>query len=464
MPLFSQAALTAGNGDRAKPGALKLTLPDGAGAFAFGWSGEAVIVEQGAHVVRRLLERRRIQQMKHGWLAQKEAVHEAADPGAFVIGAEGGKPHLPIEARLMRSDEGQVAMELAGLIGERVLAPMGEVFGAFEDDLRARGGHNSKEAVTVDDLERGQESERRSRRGREGWIDGLDELKKTEGDDHGKQHVGNRACERDAGDEPVVGLSEAEKTGKRSEGLIVEAPEAESDSEQVEEGVVACHDDADLKRDQERDGGLAEAAWAEEEEGHDEFDGEGEAGKEIEQPGGRPVGIIGERRGQRLGEEVEAEGVEVGPVGIVGGELDDARFEREAEQKKAKGPDEPGRAGEESEKTGFKQQRIPLEAGEGLADRDNGEVKDPAGGSGKAREEPRKQAEREKAAERAYPEEGRVAPIEPKDSGQVEEGFGPEGQAYVRERFGDGNDAVSAEQTYDLGPPGAESGQVDETQ
>src|SRR5690606_31386953 len=68
-------------------------------------------------------------------------------------GAEGGEPELPIEAGVVRGDDGRAAGEVAGFVGELVGVPGAAVIAAFDDEFGARGGHDGEETVVVERAE-----------------------------------------------------------------------------------------------------------------------------------------------------------------------------------------------------------------------------------------------------------------------------------------------------------------------
>src|SRR5437773_10689855 len=65
------------------------------------------------------------------------------------IGPEGGEPHLPVKARLMRRHPRWRSIQVSRLPFEFVSLPVDPVGTAFKDDLRSRLGHNAKQAVAV---------------------------------------------------------------------------------------------------------------------------------------------------------------------------------------------------------------------------------------------------------------------------------------------------------------------------
>src|SRR5207302_8825560 len=83
--------------------------------------------------------------------ALQKPTDEGDEPGILLVTAEGREPHLPIEPRLMRLDEGRRAGEVARLPSEFVLEPVLSVVAAFDDDLRACGRHHGEESVAVDE-------------------------------------------------------------------------------------------------------------------------------------------------------------------------------------------------------------------------------------------------------------------------------------------------------------------------
>ncbi len=83
------------------------------------------------------------------------------------------------------------------------------------------------------------------------------------------------------------------------------------------------------------------AGIGEDQKGRQQFDEKSAEGERIEEPRGRMLDIVGERIRQGLGEEVEAQSLEISPGGVAGGQLNDARLEHEAEEKKTVSHGEP---------------------------------------------------------------------------------------------------------------------------
>src|SRR5262245_17545438 len=112
--------------------------------------GEVVIIDNGSDVARRFAGK---------WIALKQtqdfgrtlqqAHTEIDEPPIALIVTERGKPHLPIETRLVRRDKPRTALEVAWLVFEFVRHPGLPVVAAFDDDFGALCGHHGEQAVAV---------------------------------------------------------------------------------------------------------------------------------------------------------------------------------------------------------------------------------------------------------------------------------------------------------------------------
>src|SRR5207245_6069922 len=102
--------------------------------------------------------------------------------------------------------------------------------------------------------------------------------------------------------------------GKHS---VVQPPEAESQGQQIEKSVVPGQQNKYLQKHEQRHCRVPKKPRTEEKERSKEFDDKGSDRHAVQQPTGSEVGVVGERGRQGLRKEVEAERVEVTPVGVV---------------------------------------------------------------------------------------------------------------------------------------------------
>ena len=100
--------------------------------------GEMVIINDGANVTGRCIgERVVLEQAQYIWRTLQKAEAEIDEPGVVAVIAERGEPHLPVQARLVRSDEFWPPFEVAGLVFEFVFDPCDAVIAALDDNFRA---------------------------------------------------------------------------------------------------------------------------------------------------------------------------------------------------------------------------------------------------------------------------------------------------------------------------------------
>ena len=74
----------------------------------------------------------------------EESVDEAEEPGVVLVAPEGGEPHLPVQARLVRQDVLWGRGDVPGLVEEVVLPPRSvDTVRPLQDNLRpaANPGH-----------------------------------------------------------------------------------------------------------------------------------------------------------------------------------------------------------------------------------------------------------------------------------------------------------------------------------
>ena len=74
----------------------------------------------------------------------------------IILRAERGKPHLPVESRLMRRIESRGLRHIARFPPEQIRFPVGAVDAAFNNDFWSRFGHFAKQPVVVHQKELGE--------------------------------------------------------------------------------------------------------------------------------------------------------------------------------------------------------------------------------------------------------------------------------------------------------------------
>ena len=116
---------------------------------------EVILVQHCSDVAGRFLRKRiSVKQREDIWRTFKEADEEIEEPFVLPIGTERGKPHLPIEPRLMRRDETWAIVNIAGLPAEGIGPPDLSFVAAFDDDLIPFRGHHAKKPVGIETAER----------------------------------------------------------------------------------------------------------------------------------------------------------------------------------------------------------------------------------------------------------------------------------------------------------------------
>ena len=94
--------------------------------------------EQGGHL-RRIFQ---------------QPLQEPRKPGILGRRSQRGKPHLPVEARLVRKIPRRSPHDVARFVFERIFAPVNAIVRAFDDDFRPRGSHHREQAIRIDDAQR----------------------------------------------------------------------------------------------------------------------------------------------------------------------------------------------------------------------------------------------------------------------------------------------------------------------
>ncbi len=155
---------------------------------------------------------------------------------------------------------------------------------------------------------------------------------------------------------------------QRAQRRVVEQHQAQQHRLEVEPVVVSGEEDAAFQQQDAEGADESRPPRAEDQERQDQLDDEHAAGGEAQQAGRQLRGMPGDRRRQRLAQEVIGQRRQVPPVGVAARQLDDARHEHEAEQQPAQQPDAggPGDGQQQRGEAGLQQEGVPLEAGEDL--------------------------------------------------------------------------------------------------
>ena len=112
---------------------------------------QAILVEQRSDVSwRGVWKRIRLQESEDFRRAFQQFFLKPQKPLILSARSKCGKPHLPIEARLMRSHPPRGAIDRTGLPLEFVRLPSLTIVTSVNQDLRSGGGHDGEQAVGVD--------------------------------------------------------------------------------------------------------------------------------------------------------------------------------------------------------------------------------------------------------------------------------------------------------------------------
>src|SRR5262249_34511742 len=155
--------------------------------------------------------------------------------------------------------------------------------------------------------------------------------------------------------------------------------------QKIEERIVACQENEQLKRERGKSAGLAQLPWGEDQKRRHKLDRKRGERRSAQDPRRELVGVPCEDRRQRLGVEVILERRQVSPGGIVASQLDVTRKEIKPERQPAVEPGDgaltgSGASEKDRQKAGFQQKGIPLEREKLLRYGAEGKVKHPAGG------------------------------------------------------------------------------------
>src|SRR5262245_62028301 len=96
---------------------------------------------------RRARERIRSHERKHGGRGLQQPPTERKKPGLRARVVQRGKPHLPIESRLVRGNEGRPPIQPPRFVSKFVGRPGVSVLTALDQYLRAARGHYREQSV-----------------------------------------------------------------------------------------------------------------------------------------------------------------------------------------------------------------------------------------------------------------------------------------------------------------------------
>src|SRR5262249_32398366 len=127
-----------GQGERRAIEPDLLHFPPGPRGLFLGPGREVVAREPRPDEARRVAGKWvRGQQARHRLRALQETLAQVEKPRRLPEAVQRREPHLPIEARHMRPEEGRRALWIARLVAELVRLPRGAVVGALDPDLGA---------------------------------------------------------------------------------------------------------------------------------------------------------------------------------------------------------------------------------------------------------------------------------------------------------------------------------------
>src|SRR4051812_12221106 len=132
-----------------------LTFPPRAGVAKLIHSCKSITIKHRANVPWRAVGERIVcEQAIHFMRALEQTVNQCDEPRIFARRSQSGKPHLPVESRLVRCTPTGRAFYVARFPFEFVKQPINGIRAAFEDDFAAVLRHLPKQAIAVDNAER----------------------------------------------------------------------------------------------------------------------------------------------------------------------------------------------------------------------------------------------------------------------------------------------------------------------
>src|SRR5205823_5748743 len=127
-----------------------LTCPPGAVASPGFRVREPIAIQHRAYVSRPApLERIAFEKPQDLAIGFEQPDTQILKPRVIIESAQRGKPHLPVEPGLMRSDPWRPAVDVASLVLEFVLDPRSAILRSFENDFRPGRRHDGKEAIRI---------------------------------------------------------------------------------------------------------------------------------------------------------------------------------------------------------------------------------------------------------------------------------------------------------------------------
>src|SRR5947207_6072363 len=127
-----------------------LTFPPCAGLAKLVHRCKAIAIKHRANVTRRFMREWVVcEQAVHFMRALKQSEDERDEPRIFARRSQSGKPHLPVESRLVRRTPTRQAFHVAGFPFEFVRQPVNPISAAFKHDFAAVLRHFSKKAIAV---------------------------------------------------------------------------------------------------------------------------------------------------------------------------------------------------------------------------------------------------------------------------------------------------------------------------
>src|SRR4029077_6390523 len=116
---------------------------------------KSIAIKHRANVTRRFVREWVVcEQAVHFMRALKQSEDQCDEPRIFARRPQSGKPHLPIESRLMWRAPTRRAFHVAGFPFEFVRQPVNPISAAFEHDFAAVFRHHAEKAVTVHNAKR----------------------------------------------------------------------------------------------------------------------------------------------------------------------------------------------------------------------------------------------------------------------------------------------------------------------
>src|SRR4029077_8464891 len=127
-----------------------LTFPPRAGLAKLVNRCKSIAIKHRANVTRRVVREWVVCEQAVDFMrALKQPVDQRGEPRIFARRSQSGKPHLPVESRLVRCAPTRRAFHVAGFPFEFVRQPVNPISAAFEHDFAAVFGPRSKQSVAI---------------------------------------------------------------------------------------------------------------------------------------------------------------------------------------------------------------------------------------------------------------------------------------------------------------------------